>query len=489
MNKNVLWLTINPENRINMKRIIIKNASLTFVLVILAGCMAGPKFSRPATHLPDFYRYDTTPDTIYNLAWWEIFRDPQLEAMIDTALKNNLEIAMAARRIEQAAYAVGYNRADLFPALGYDGGVNYGNMGQGGLPLGEESTLFSGMGNVYWEIDFWGKYRRATEAARAELLASELGMQTVQLSVISSVARLYFQLQDFNGRLQVSRSTLITRQQARWIIEERFEKGIVPELDLNQAIIQEAIAEASVPFYESQVAQTEHALSILLGEYPGKIQVGALDSSQLPDSIPAGLPSYLLERRPDIAALEQQVKAQNSRIGIAQAMRFPSFSLTGALGTASTDLSNMLTGDAVVWSVAGNITGPIFNFGKNKRRVEIERARTEEMMLSYQNAVLMAFGEVENALVGVDATRRELAAYERQLTAADKAAKLSWARYDGGVTSYLEVLESERQLFDSELRTLNARFQLMNAYVILYKALGGGWMSPEQIEEDPETEQ
>lgn len=450
-------------------------------LLMMHSCMVGPKFNRPEMEAPESFLHDSNTDSLVNLKWWEIFQDETLQALIDSALVNNKDVLIAVKRIEESAYAVGYNRADLFPSFGYGGSASRGNIGQTGAALGETSNLFSGVGNVYWELDFWGKYRRATEAAKAELLASEYGLKSVQIGLISNVATLYFQLQDYKSRLEVSHKTFDLRQQSLFIIGERFDKGIVPELDLNQAQIQAAIAEANIPFYEELVARTEHALRVLLGQNPGNIATLPFDETNMPDSIPSGIPSDLLERRPDILYSEQLAKAQNSRIGVAQAMRFPSISLTGALGAASADLTNLLTSDAVVWSLAGNITGPIFNFGKNKRRVEIERARAEQYTLEYEKTVLNAFAEVENALIGIDASGRELEAYMKQQTAATNAAMLAWARYDLGVTSYLEVLETQRQLFETELRTLNAKSKLLEAYVRLYKALGGGWITEEEM--------
>jgi len=449
-------------------------------LLLLHGCMVGPNFTRPDIKSPERFMYDAATDSLINLKWWEIFQDSTLEAMIDTALKNNKDVRIAAKRIEESGYIVGYNRADQFPSFGYSVSAGWGNDGSTGQQLGQTGNLFSGVGNVYWELDFWGKYRRATEAAKAELLASQYGLRSVEIGLISNVAALYFQLQDYNSRLEVSHKTHDLRKESLYIISERYDKGIVPELDLNQAEIQEAIAAASIPFYEAQVAITQHALSVLLGQNPGKIESNPFENASIPEAIPAGIPSDLIERRPDILLREQLVKAQNARIGVAQAMRFPSFSLTGALGAASTDLTNLVNGYAFVGSVGGSILGPIFNFGKNKRRVQIERARTEQLALEYENTVLKAFAEVENALIGINTAGRELEAYKRQRTAAQNAAGLSWSRYDLGVTSYLEVLETQRQLFESELQALNAKSKLLGTYVELYKALGGGWITPEE---------
>lgn len=445
--------------------------------------MVGPKFQRPEMDAPISFMYDSTTvvDSILNLQWWEVFNDDKLEALIDSALINNKDVLIAAKRVEEAAYVVGYNRADLFPSVGYDGAAVRGNMGQGGAPLGSTQNLFTGVGNVYWEIDFWGKYRRATEAAKAELLATEYGQRSLQVALITNMATLYFQLVDFNARLEISKETLETRRESLRIIQERYNEGIIPEIDLNQAQVQEAIAAANVPYYERNVANVEHAIKVLLGEYPEKVVATPITKLDVPDSIPAGIPSELLIRRPDILAAEQVYKAQNARIGVAQAMRFPSISLTGVFGAASSDIGNILSSDAMVWSATAGITGPIFNFGKNKRRVDIERARADQTKLDYERTVLEAFAEVEDALIAVNTIGREIVAYQRQLVAAENAAMLSRERYDGGVTSYLEVLETDRSLFESELRTVDAIQRLLNAYVFLYKALGGGWISDEEM--------
>lgn len=276
--------------------------------------------------------------------------------------------------------------------------------------------------------------------------------------------------------MQISKNTLVTRKESSRIIGERYNKGIVPEIDLNQAQIQEDIAAGSIPVYERLIAYAENALSILIGENPREIVVSAdLLNTTPPNSIPVGLPSQLLTLRPDIKEAEQMVIAQNARIGVAQAMRFPSFSLTAMFGMASPDLSAFNAGDALMGSVGAGLFGPIFNFGKNKRRVEIEKERTEQMRLNYQKTVVSAFRETEDALINIQTLERELVFVENQLKSSTNASMLSKARYDGGVTSYLEVLEAERTLFEIELYHSELLQRRLNAYSSLYKALGGGW--------------
>jgi multidrug efflux system outer membrane protein len=459
---------------------------LLFLSLIIVSCKVGPNYQRPSVKSPDQFRFTHgAQDSTIDLRWWELFRDEDLKNLINSALVNNYDVKIAASRIDEAMYIVGYNKADYWPKLGY--GIS-GARGQDNVPsqskvMGPYND-FAGTANLVWELDFWGKYRRSTEAAQAELLASEYGRAAVQIGLISSVAETYFLLLDYRSLYEISVKTLESRRESLRIIQERFNKGIVAEIDLNQAQIQEAIAEAAIPLYQRWVAQTEHAMSILLGTNPGEILVArSLMDQPIPPDIPTGVPSSLIERRPDVLAAEQMVAAQNARIGVAQAMRFPSISISGMLGAASSELSNFFTGDAFVWSVGAGIFGPIFEFGKNKRRVQIERERMIQDSLYYAQTVIQAFREVEDALIEITTLEKESQARMKQMGAAQNAAMLSKQRYDGGVTSYLEVLDSERTQFDSELAASDTYQQYLNAYVKLYKALGGGWISEEEMKQ------
>ncbi|MBE9518466.1 MAG: efflux transporter outer membrane subunit, partial [Bacteroidetes bacterium] len=335
--------------------------------------------------------------------------------------------------------------------------------------------------------DFWGKVRRSNQAARAEIAASEEALRMVQIGIITAVADGYFQMLDFDQRLEISRRTWETRKESLWIIEQRFEKGTVPEIDLNQAQQQEAIAATAIPAYERAVAQTENYLSILLGQNPRKLERGLLDDQVAPPDIPVGLPSELLQRRPDLLSAEQQFYAETARIGVMQAMRFPSFSITAAAGLASSDLSSLFSSDALMYSAGGSILGPIFNWGKNKRRVDIQKEIARQALLGYEYSVLNAFREVDDALIDVDTYGREVKSRERQKLAAINAAMLSRARYDGGQTAYLEVLDTERSMFNAELESSAAKGALLSSYLYLYKALGGGWITPEEEASAEET--
>jgi multidrug efflux system outer membrane protein len=303
----------------------------------------------------------------------------------------------------------------------------------------------------------------------------------LQVSLISDVVSTYFLLLDFKRRLEVSERTLQLREQSLDIIQKRFNKGILPEIDVHQARIQREIAAAAIPLFERRIARTENGLSILLGRFPGEFEAEAGPDLLLdPPEIPAGLPSQLLERRPDIAEADYLFRAQTSRVGVAEALRFPAISLTGVLGLASSDLSQ-LTSDGLGWSVSGSLFGPIFNFNKNIRRVEIEEERMRQALLQYENTVLIAFREVEDALVGIQTFRRQLESKQREYEAARLAAELSRSRYDKGVTSYLEVLETERSFFNVELQLSELLQQYSDAYIGLYKALGGGWITSEEM--------
>ncbi len=466
-----------------MLKQIIKYSSLLVLLVYITSCKVGPDREELIVEIDDLYRYDslsTAADTIVNLRWWEMFNDPILDTLIVTALDSNRDAKIAASRVIQSRATLGYTKADMWPKFNYN--VNYVNGNQLAQSLGLDQNfqnLYGGV-NMNWELDFWGKFRRANEASLADLFATEFGLRSVQISLISEVSKNYFILLDFRERLRVANRTLDLRDSSLTIIQARFDNGIIPEIDLNQAQIQQSIAAAAIPLYTRQVAQTEHALSILIGYNPDTIVTGLnLKNQTLPPDIPAGIPSVLLKRRPDILQAEQQLYAANARVGVAVAQRFPSISLTGALGAASSDL-NVFSG---VWSIGGDLLGPLFHFGRNKRRVEIEREKTKQALYSYENVVLNAFREVQDVLVELHTLKQELIARGNNVKASLNARDLSAARYDKGVTSYLEVLFNEQSAFQAELGYAKTYQELLNSYVKFYKVLGGGWLSAEEEQE------
>lgn len=463
---------------------------ITLVLIIsvfLSGCLVGPDFEEPQFEdLPEEFRFSNEYDgEEVNLVWWELFNDPVLVSLVNTALVQNKDLLIAISRIEEARSFLVFTQADQYPRFDLQGGANRGNFNGGVIssdPDEPNNTAFISP-VVNWELDFWGKFRRASESSRAQLLASEYSKKTVQISLISEVVGAYFMLLDFKERLRVSEQTLESRDESLHIMRRRFEEGVIPEIDLNQAQVQREIAAAAVPINKRLIANTENAISILLGTFPQEIKTDLdLYQQTIPPNVPAGLPSSLLERRPDILEALYLIQAQNALIGVAVAERFPSISISGAAGAATNDATQM-TIDGFAWNIAAGLAGPIFNFGQDKARVEIEEARTEQALYSYQNVVLNAFREVSDALVDIQTYREQIVALKSQVKAAQNANRLSKLRYDQGFSSYLEVLDSERAQFAAELDLSQATQEYYNAYVRLYKALGGGWISPLDIEE------
>jgi multidrug efflux system outer membrane protein len=439
-------------------------------------------------NIPDQYRFtDTTyqqqfevinidsvqVDSLLNRDWFEIFDDPVLDTLIQRALENNQDLEIAAENIQQAQSALVIQRSQMLPSIGYSAGASRGNYA--GLILPSTQNVFTGFGTVSWEIDFWGKYRRLNEAARANIITSEEGYRATKLSLMSTVASSYFQLLEYKLRLEISNQTFALRDSMQKIIEERFAKGIIAEIDLNQAQIQSAIAAGSIPVWERLIAQTEHQISVLVGELPMAIETGTpLIAQPLDLEIPEGLPSQLLARRPDILFAEQELIASNALIGAAKANRLPNISLTGLFGVAGNELSSLGSAGAA-WNLGGSLFGPIFNWGALQRQVDIEESRTRQAVLNYERTVLEAFQEVENTLVNIQSLRKELIAREAHVKAALRAQFLSQERYDQGVTSYLEYLESQRQAFDAQLNFAETKQELLSSFAQLYKALGGGW--------------
>jgi outer membrane protein, multidrug efflux system len=465
-------------------------------LLIMEGCLVGPNYQKSTPDqlslTQEGFRYDSLEmaetDSALNLKWWELFNDPELNKLITIGLRENKDARIATSRIDQSRAMVGITKADYWPQISYSFEAQQSNT-LAGIPIegGASTSVVGGFGSLNWELDFWGKFRRSNEAARSELVASEYGLRAIQIGLISQITGTYFLLLDYRWRLDISRHTLQLRHESLEIIQARFDEGIIPEIDLNQAQIQHAIAAASVPLFERNVAQTENALGILLGRNPGPLTIGsALFNQEFPPDIPPGLPSTLLMRRPDIVRAEELSHAQTARIGIAQAQRFPSISLTGLLGVASTDLSAFTSSGAAwtggtAWNAGASLLGPLLNFGKNKRRVEIETYKAEQAVLEYEKTVITAFQEVEDALVELETFKDEIQARQDHVAAALNARNLSKERYDKGVTSFLELLESERQAFEAELSLSQTTQQLFNSYAKLYKALGGGWISIEEM--------
>lgn len=455
----------------------LRRLTILALTLSVSGCLVGPDYERPDLGVDQSWRETTPPGpSIANLDWWALFQDEQLQTLIKTALEENEDLAIALARIAEARATLGIVRADQYPFIDAAGRGGRGESSRDINPTASaEDNYFLGA-DLTFEVDLWGKLRRSTEAARAELLATESAYRNVTISLVANVASFYLLLRDLDARLEISRRTLATREGSLEIIQARFDKGTVPELDVNQAQIEVADAQASVAAFERAVRQTENALSILLGRNPGPIARGErLDQQTFPPEVPPGLPVELLRRRPDVVTAEQQLAAQTARIGVARALRLPAVRLTASYGAESDELSNLNTGDANLWSLFSGVLAPIFNSGKLRQQEERERVRTEQAVLNYEATLQQAFREVEDALVAVRTFRVEHEARVRQVIAARNAARLSRARYDGGIVDYLEVLDSERTLFSSELLESATLQSQLSAIVELYKALGGGW--------------
>lgn len=453
---------------------------ISLVPAFITGCMVGPDFMRPEMDLPDKFRFsEEKSDEIVNLRWWELFNDPILQSLVTTALNENKDIRISIARIEEARAALGFTRADMYPFIDLEAGANKGTLAGGRRSATTDYTAFA-TPLVNWELDLWGKLRRATESSRAQLLATEYTMRSIQISLIAEVVGTYFLLLDFHKRLEISERTLESRIESLHIIQRRFEEGIIAEIDVNQAEIQKETAAVAIPLNRRLITQTENALSVLLGQFPDEIETGIDLYSQIvtPD-IPVGLPSSLLERRPDILSAEYNFKSQTELIGVAVALRLPSINLTGSLGASSSELAS-ITSEGFVWSIGAGLFGPILNFNKNISRVKIEEARTRQALYEYELTVLNAFREISDSLTEIQTYDDQIEAVKRKYSAAKNAEYLGKMRYDKGVSSYLEVLETERALFDVELELSATTQEYYNSYVRLYKALGGGWISEEE---------
>ncbi|MFY0625665.1 MAG: TolC family protein [Reichenbachiella sp.] len=459
----------------------------TGLTLIIVSCKMGPAYKAPEVETPQLYEHAVNKtDSIGEIKWWELFNDPLLDTLIITALENNRDARIALNNVLQAEQLYNIQKAELLPDFNVQANLSYGNSQGFVLPGAEADGNYSAGAAVSWEIDLWGKIRRMNEAQLAEYMATKYGLANVRLALVSQVATLYFQLREYETSIDISRRSVALRDSSVNLIRARYEQGLVAEIDLNQAQIQQAIAASAVPFYERAAAQTSHALSVLVGINPTKIELDMkLDDMAVSPEIPPGLPSELLLRRPDLLQASELIKAQNARIGVAQAARFPALSITGLAGV-SNELGTF-NSTAFAWNASAGLFGPLFHWGKNKRRVEVEKIRTESAYMTYENAVLNAFREVEDALVSIETYDREVQARTNHVSAATKAQYLSGERYDKGVTSYLEYLESQRQAFEAELNLTSVQAGLLTSYVQLYKALGGGWLTQSEMDSAKET--
>ena len=455
-----------------------KTLLATLVSLLVAGCMVGPDYVRPPVDAPTAWRL-TEPDAkhLANTAWWEQFGDPVLNDLVATALRENKDLMIATARIDEFAGKYGFVRSGLFPQVG--AGYEVSRQRNSAVPGTVDPVTYnsySAVLNAGWEIDIWGRIRRQTEAANAQLLASEEGRNGVVLSLVGSVAGAYINLRNLDRQLEIARATAKSRGESYDLFKLRFEGGVISLLELSQNKSQYEEALASMPPLEKAVAQQENGLSVLLGRNPGPIARGKdIDQLMLP-AIPAGLPSELLERRPDIRRAEQDLIAANALIGAARAAYFPTISLTGLFGYASPSLSSLFDGPSKVWQYGAPITMPIFTAGAIAGQVQAAEAVQQQALFAYQKAIQEAFREVDDSLVSQDRTREQLLAQRRQVEALQQYASTARLRYDNGYTSFIEVLDAERSLFNVQLQYTQTHQVQLQAMINLYLAMGGGWV-------------
>lgn len=452
----------------------------------ISGCMLAPDYIRNAPELPrQFSEAGRQGESVSNLSFWDFFRNRELQDLIRTGIQNNRDLVQALARIEQARAQLGFVRSNLFPTLNITGDAARTNPSNAlrelsGAPFND---FFLGTQLAY-ELDLWGKWRSATEAERANLLSSEFGYSAAMLTLVSQIAATYFLLIDLDNRHAIAGKTVDNRHKATGLIRSRFKGGVVPELDVHQAEIEEFDAVAARASLQRAREQTENALNVLLGRATQSIpRTVPLTRDLLAADVPVGFPAELLERRPDIMAAEQSARATFSQIGVAKAQRLPAISALGTIGLESSDISEFLEHQAFTWDFGASLLGPLLDWGRSRSRVEISQAQAEQAVAAYQQSVLVAAREVEDALSAIRTYQDENNARRLQLGAASSAARLSWARYNDGVTTYLEVLDVERSLFTAELDTSETFQAYLNSIVRLYAALGGGWaVSGAQLE-------
>jgi len=458
-------------------------ARLGLIVVLAGGCTVGPNYKRPVVTVPQDYRGlpedqagHPDPVSLADQKWWEVFQDETLQELIRSALQQNYDVRIAAVRILEARAQLGITRADQFPTAAAGAAALNERLPQSRISPATNTTAYQVNVSAEWELDFWGKFRRATESARANLLANEWARQEVISTVVSDVASAYFQLRELDLELEISSQTLASRRDSLRLTQLLADRGATSLLDVRQAEQLVFGAAASIPDLEERIEQQENFISALVGNNPQAVPRGRrlTDQPRAPE-VPAGLPSALLERRPDIRQAEQQVVAANASIGVAKADYFPQIALTGTGGSQSSALTNLFGGPAGLWTLAASAAQPIFQGGRLRNRVELAEAQQQEAALFYQRAIQQAFREVSDALIAYRRSQ-EFRIQQEQLTrSAEDATRLSNMRYSGGATSYLEVLDSETRKFAAQLNLAQAQLNELQSMVRIYRALGGGW--------------
>jgi multidrug efflux system outer membrane protein len=453
------------------------------IVAVSSGCMMGPNYKKPPVVEPTAYRgaspdQATKPDvaSFGDQKWWDVFEDEALRGLIKSALEQNYDVRIAAARILEARALLGIARADQLPEVNASVSVfNQRSAAAAGRPAVDISPTQVSVAAA-WELDFWGKFRRATESARASLLSEEWAQRQIVSSLVSDIASAYFQLREHDLELEISRQTLASRRDSLRLTQVLADGGATSLLDVRQAEQLVFGASATIPDLESRIEQQENFISILVGRNPdGVVRGRRLIDQQQPPEVPAGLPSALLERRPDILQAEQQLVATNAQIGVAQADFFPRIALTAVGGFQSSALASLFTGPAGLWNFGAGALQPVFNGGRIRNNVKFAEARAEEAALVYQRTVQQAFRDVSDALIGYRKSREVRVERQQLTTAAEDATRLSNMRYRGGAASYLEVLDSESRFFDAQLTLAQAQLRELQSLVQIYRSLGGGW--------------
>lgn len=453
-------------------------------IALLAGCAVGPDYTRPPVVAPEAFRGQAAVEaaSLADLPWWEVFQDATLQNLIRQALGSNYAVQIAAARVEQARAQVGVARSEFFPAIDYAAKAQRQRNGiaaQLGLNTsGEPSTsnLFVGALTASWELDIWGRIRRANEAARANLLATEDARRGVLLTLVADLGQAYFELLALDVRLQIARRSTDAFQSTYNLFQDRLQFGVASELQTSRAEGALGAAQATIPELEGEITAKENQIGILLGRPPGPVPRGTpMYEQPVVPTVPAGLPSALLERRPDLRQAEQQLVRANALVGVAKAEFFPRLGLTGLLGQASPELSAITGGAATVWSIAAGLTGPIFQGGRILQNYRAHVAIWEQAKLEYAQVALIALQEVSNALTALGKLSQAETGQERSVKALEESVRIATDRYLYGLASYYEVLEAQQQLFPAQATLAQIRRDRLLAYVQLYKALGGGW--------------
>jgi multidrug efflux system outer membrane protein len=456
---------------------------------LMAGCTVGPNYHRPAVPTPPTFRAPAplpAPEaaSLADLKWWDVFKDERLQELIRTALVENYDLRDAVTRVEAARANLGITRADQFPNLAASAEVSTirnSRNGQSPLPASFAPSLNRTFGGatlnlLSFELDLWGRLRRATEAARANLLGAEENRKAVVTTLVSDVATSYFSLRELDSELEISRRTLALRQESLNVIKSRQAGGVATLLDLRQAEQLVYTAAETIPNLQQQIEQTENQISLLLGKNPGEVIRGRiLTAQELPPQVPTGLPAALLERRPDIRAAEQNLIAANAEIGVAKAAYFPQLSLTGFLGGQSNQLSSLFSGPNGVWTFTPQVTQPIFTAGRIRSNVKLAEALRQSALVQYEKAIQIGFTEVSNALIAHQRVRESREQQELLVAALQDRTRLAYVRYRGGVDTLLNALDADRDQFQAELTLTQIRRNELLSVVQLYKALGGGW--------------